>query len=173
MDTAPIPPQPQIGNNRPKIARISVLFALLTLILGLALGFGANRVLTKSNSLAQSQAIRGQVEQKLPASIEILQNPLITEWTGHVQGQLTEKKADSFTLENKGSKLTIDIHKLFTGFYSATDSSKITPDNITYGQIPIGSYLQGNITIEPKNTAGLGGKYIVGNIFYVIKLPSK
>lgn len=167
MDTAPIPPpiQAQASPPKPTFPKTVILFSLLTLILGLALGFGAERLLLK-NDLNKIKT--------LPLGPELLNNKVITYWTGAVEGILIKKDKESFTIKSGNDELTIGIHPNLTQFWletgpEATSSSK-KPPRYTYDQVPLGRRLTGTINIYRKdqnNTIGVGTNAITGNGFSV------
>lgn len=100
----------------------------------------------------------------LPLSVPLIQNPVIYEWQGSVEGTLTEKNDKSFTLDKNGTKLTISIKKDYTVFYpqGATGSARLKISDVA-----VGSFIRGNIWLPQKGKLGLTGVKddIVGGTF--------
>lgn len=100
----------------------------------------------------------------LPLPISTLQNPLIYEWQGSVEGVLVEKNDQNFTLEKDAKRITISIKKDYTAFYKqgATGSAKLTIKDV-----PEGATVRGIIWLALKDKLALTGVTddIVGGTF--------
>lgn len=90
-------------------------------------------------------------ENKLPVSLSLLQNPIVYEWAGSVEGKITAKDGHSFVIEDgKGSKITIKITNVVPG--SNTVFNTLYFDNIkgkptTLDSISLGRTLRGTFYI--------------------------
>lgn len=155
-------------NNKSKL----IFLALFVLLLGFLLGFGVNRFLfskkTQTSISTITQSLPQNIdESKLPISLPLLQNPMVYEWRGSVQGKLTDKKEHFFTLtDENGRSITItDITptgEIFKAVYY--EKTKLKWKEISLNDIPIGSILLGDFFIfkNGKNTP-------VGSLFKIDK----
>lgn len=167
-----LPDQP---STQPPSGGVNILIIIASLILAFISGGISGYLLSPSfNKSSQRAATQPTVDQsKLPATVETLQSPIITEWSGHVEGRLIQKDSKEFILEKAGHTLTIAIHPKLTGFQSATEVAVVNP-SVPYEQVPIGSYLRGSITIMPRTEGRVIGEreeYVIGNTFDVVELP--
>jgi len=165
----PVQQYPQTANNSQKSSSfgiLTVVFVVVALVLGVILGVVGDRYLVNGGPGGVDIAY-------LPAPIEVLNNPILTDLNSYVEGRLVEIHSDSFTIESDGAKLTLRIHPDITNFYGPLDQSQVPLEprqKLSNDEIKIGSYLRGGVTI--KNQAGGGysgtqGGEIVANIFTV------
>lgn len=107
-------------------------------------------------------------EENSPIALDILQNPLVYEWRGSVEGILVAKDEKSITLEKDNQKITIsvDLNPDYTGtkFYSNKPTKDLKAPSLKLEDIPIGSYLRGDFFVfnHQKNE-------MVGSSFTVIE----
>lgn len=85
-------------------------------------------------------------EEKLPIGIELLQNPIVYQWRGSVEGTVIGKGTKSLTIENKGDKIVLP-YKAASYFYGPLKDKK--REKITPAQIVIGSYVRGEFFTFP------------------------
>lgn len=104
-------------------------------------------------------------EDELPIKLSILQNPLIYEWKGSVEGILVAKTDTNITLEKNGKRITVTVLKNYTKFYRLPSSQELS-----LVDIPLNSFLRGDIIITKAGQPQLAvpGE-VVGGIFH---LPS-
>lgn len=120
-------------------------------------------------SASKSQPVSEQKEPvvkvtDLPLPISTLQNPLIYEWQGSVEGVLVEKNDKNFTLEKDGKRITITVKNGYTAFYKqgATGSAKLTIKDV-----PEGTTVRGTVWLSLKGKLALSGVAddVVGGTF--------
>lgn len=140
-------------SNLPKPVLMAGLVLLLVTVASVSYYLGSNQ--------PKEPMIK---EATLPLPSSTLQNPLIYEWQGSVEGVLVEKNDQNFTLEKDGAKLTISIKKDYTAFYKqgATGSA-----NLGIKDVPDGATVRGIIWLASKNKLALTGAVgdIVGGTF--------
>lgn len=156
-----------------------VIIFVFVLLVGVVLGLGSAYFLSGQKQTENIQAppnIQAPTsedstprvdEKKLPISLELLQNPIVYEWRGSVEGKLVSKSDHTFTIEDqKGNKISItnitstgEIFK--TLFYKISDGGTV---KISLNDIPLGATLRGDVWIFK------GGKNIpIGGSFEVVE----
>ncbi len=138
--------------------------SLITAVLaGVIIGLFLDRSILRKNYVNPN---------KLPISLNTLDNKVITHLNGVVEGTLTKKDKNSFTIANNGSQLLILVHPNLTGFVGeATPSSHVLPQ-YSLDKLPLGSQLSGTVSIRRNGIDGSSspGGYITGNTFTVKSL---
>lgn len=145
--------------------KVLIISSVISLLLGLLVGSGIFFFREKVSL------------QKLPASIELLKSPAVTNWSAHVEGYLIDKNPKTFTLERENSRITIEINSNITAFFGeATPAAKVRP-LVSIDNIPLKTYLQGEVTIHPQYRGGYDGKlgkqHITANVFEIAKSPPR
>ncbi len=138
---------------------------ITTFLLGVSMGLFLDKSIIRKNYVNAD---------KLPISLNTLDNKVITHWNGVVEGILTKKDKNSFTIASNGSQLSVLVHPNLTGFVGeATPSSHILPQ-YTLDKLPLGSRLFGTVSIRRNGIDGSvsPGGYISGNTF-TVKSPGK
>lgn len=153
--------------------RSAVVIPVITLFLGFSLGFYTTSIFPVNNtptSSSQKEFTLSSVpskpaldESKLPVSSSLLTNPIVSQWTGSIQGKLTKKDEHNFTLvDDKGNSITItDImpsgDKFKTTFIDKTKNNKPT----TLQEIPLDSMLRGDFFIfKNGSNTPVGGLFV-------------
>ncbi len=111
-------------------------------------------------------------ESELPVAVNILQNPMVYEWRGSVNGTLTAKDDKSITLtDDQGHSIIIPItpsSEKITGtvFYKReTKNNKPQYGPISYMDIPLGTKLRGDFFVGGKEK-----NRIIGSSFAVVDI---
>lgn len=129
----------------------SYLIIILIAIIGLILGFSAQRQFIKSPTI--------------PLPPEFLASPLIDTFYANVEGRVVTKTADSLTLQKDGNKLTMFIEE-DTGLTSFSLSSKQGLQTLDFDDVRVGDYIKGGISIiaTPSSAVGLSKPRKVGDV---------
>jgi len=112
-------------------------------------------------------------ESQSPIAFDILQNPMVYEWRGSVEGTLVAKDDKSITIsDDKRNKITIIVassSKEITGtkFYKTEaipdkDGRRFT--EVTIDNIPLGTKLHGDFFVFPHNKNEL-----IGSSFNIVE----
>lgn len=92
-------------------------------------------------------------EDSLPFGLAVLQNPLVYQWRGSVEGELTKKDEASITLTKNGKTIIIPVDSKLTPFFIIPEDKKAKKmKSATIVDIPIGVYLRGEFFTTPKPT---------------------
>ncbi|MDP3955593.1 MAG: hypothetical protein Q8Q15_04515 [bacterium] len=146
---------PLVAANNTRNKSGLIFFALLMLLLGFLLGFGADRLLlTKKpqnfiSTIAQPLP-QNIDESKLPVSLSLLQNPIVYEWRGSVKGKVIAKEPYSFTLEDdKKNRITITDRTPSGGLFRTAFLKKTasTWEETSSSAVSVGSNLTGDFFI--------------------------
>lgn len=153
-------PSVVVNGAKKRINYRLISLGLLILLTGMLLGVVLSRYVFKTQinvpSITQPLPLKID-ESKLPISLPLLLNPIVYEWRGSVQGRLTEKKENYFTLTDpNGNSITIN-DKVPSGevfkavFYEKTESKW---KEVSLKDVPLGSNLLGDFFIfkGAKNT---------------------
>lgn len=143
-----------------------VFLGLLGLVL--VFGFFDRAIIKPQKALPATQTI---TEAELPIVLELLKNPIFTEWTGGVEGKLVSKDDESITLEKDGSQLKIFLHPKLTTFVGESTPGAQFAQVTTIDKIPVGSYLRGGVIIPRGTLTGKPNQQVVGSGFRVISNP--
>lgn len=149
-------------SNFPKPLLIGALILILATVAFVSYFLGST---TKSQPVSEEQKEAMIKEADLPLPASILQNPLIYEWKGSVEGVLIAKTDTNITLGKNGKRITITVLKNYTKFYRLPSSQELS-----LADIPLNSSLRGDIIITKEGHPQLTvpGE-VVGGIFH---LPS-
>lgn len=179
--------QPSVQNqSAPAVVKetknkpILILIAFLILAVGILLGFYANILLAskkiQNTDKTTIQPARQKIdESKLPISLDLLQNPVVYQWRGSVEGTLVEKNDDSITIrDDKGNSITIlnrvspksSYPAMMTVFFDSS-SPKGPIKKVAFGDLVVGSRLRGDFFVVPGDK-----NIIVGSSFEIIKKPT-
>ncbi len=93
-------------------------------------------------------------ESELPMAVNILQNPMVYEWRGSVEGTLVAKDEKSITLEKDEGKITLPINPSPAGVKFYTKGLLIAEPTkedsfLSIDKIPIGTRLRGEFWVFP------------------------
>lgn len=146
-----------------------VLVLPLVLLLGIFAGFVFSayfllppKQVEKSQACPQTPACKVD-EEKLPIGLTLLQNPVVYQWRGSVEGKLIGKDEHTFTLEDKNG-YKIDITDITpTGEVFKTIFAKRSNGifiEVSLKDIPVGTILRGDFWVFKggKNTS-IGGRF--------------
>ena len=111
-------------------------------------------------------------ENSSPISFDIVQNPMVYEWRGSVEGVLVEKTDNSITLDSSGNKLVITVQPSSqditgTKFYrkqSQPDDQGVLFTEVGLDGIPLGTKLHGDFFVFPHNKNEL-----IGSSFNIVE----
>lgn len=108
-------------------------------------------------------------EDKLPIAVDILQNPLVYEWRGSVEGVLVAKDEKYIILEKNNQEITILISSdpngtKFFNIEGIPNKQKNNKNFIELVDIPIGTQLRGDFWIFPDRK-----NQLIGNVFEVVR----
>ena len=146
-----------VANSTVRRILKKIALTLLVLCLGIAIGFVTDRYLLNKKQQA--------LIDSLPIGLAILQNPIVNQWSGAVEGTLTAKDANSITISDQaGHTIRIAVDQSGTKFFSETSIGKpMGPEQyISHEDIPIGGKVRGSFFIIPKD----GDKNrIIGSFF--------
>lgn len=143
-----------------------IIFSLVILSVGIAIGVVANRYLF----LQQFAQTQQSIENDLPIGLKTLKNPAVDQWSGSVTGSLSAKDANSITVTNqKGNTITITVDEGTSFFRQSAIINKPVTDKldpkqliISHNDLPVGGQLRGTFFVMPED----GDKNrIVGNSF--------
>lgn len=139
-------------SNLPKPLIIGALILILTILAFVSFRFFGST--GKPQIVSDKQKEPMVKEADLPLPVSTLQNPLIYEWQGSVEGVLVEKNDKNFTLEKNDKRITISIKKSYTAFYKqgATGSAKLTIKDV-----PEGATVRGTVWLALKGKLALTG----------------
>lgn len=113
---------------------------------------------------AQTSTKKTVDEATLAIPYPVLQNPMVNEWRGSVEGKLVAKDTTSITIsDNKGNKITIAVApENKTKFFSQAALRKGDKNNeVLFEKVTIGSYLVGDFWAT-------NAKTLVGSSFLIM-----
>lgn len=147
-------------SNLPKPLLIGGLILILAITAFVSYSLGSS----KSQPASDQQKEPVVKEAELPLPVSTLQNPIIYEWQGSVEGKLVAKTDQNFTLEKEGNKLNITIKENYT--YFRKEGALGTP-TLTISDVPIGAYVRGIVWLAAKDKVVLTETAgdIVGGVF--------
>lgn len=155
-------PQPQVYISPTPFYRnrLFLIFTFIVILVLIPLGFYIFKTYflkTPEKTLPQQTQVSSKStieESESPISFDILQNPLVYEWRGSVEGTLVAKDNESITIAKDGQKITLPIDPGPNGikFYTK-ESFKIGPEKdnhfLTIDKIPLGTKLRGEFWVFP------------------------
>lgn len=159
MDNQSAQTQPSpIQNNNP--INKSLIIPILTLLVGLLLGFFAFSILSFGKlSVPPWQKTQFDLptpppqpidESKLPISLSLLANPIVYEWRGSIRGKITSKDEHIFTLtDEKGSSIQITDLPPYGSVFKTLFFNRVNDkeERTFLKDIPLGSILRGDFFI--------------------------
>lgn len=151
----------QTSDQAPKKPLIILVISILVaFMVGIVLGNGLSSSKTPQQASKDTEVPQSQkaVEEKIPIGISLLENPIIYQWSGSVDGTLTDKTADSITIAKDGNTITIPVVKAsqFFGLPQPVPNSNATKrENITLNDLTIGTRLRGDFFAFPWEGKGV------------------
>lgn len=146
-----------------------IVLLILTLVLISVGSYLYKTYFTKPTAPATQPVAEPTIkESELPIAFDILQNPLVYEWRGSVEGTLTAKDDKSITLsDDKDQTITILVNLNPNGtrfFYipKGPNKTKSVDNLINLSEIPIGSKLSGEFWVfQGRKNEMRGGSFTV------------
>lgn len=128
-----------------------ILPLILVLVIGLIAGaVGGISVAKKQGSQVGGNQIS---ESDLPIGIQLLKNPIVTQWRGAVNATLVAKTQNSLTLQDEGGNsivIPLGYSPSLIAFYDGTIEATRAP-KVTLEEIPIGSYLVADFFVKTED----------------------
>lgn len=104
-------------------------------------------------------------EEDLPITLNILKNPAIYQWTGSIEGTLTDKDDTSLTIttkDNHSITIPLDLNPNGTKFYNNKPEKDLKAKSLTLEDIRIGSKIRGDFFIIPNKKNEIhAGSFII------------
>ena len=172
-------PQPTVSPQAASASKMKplpiVLKVLFLVIYTLVLFFLFNLYQTRNQKQIVPPALKSAQkmvsEDQLPFGWLIMQNPIVYQWRGSVEGLMTEKTKDTITLIKDGMKIVIPVDPKETAFFDPrTGKTSKGIKSTTVDNIPLKSYLRGEFYVTP--IAGDKNK-IAGASFEIVVEKSK
>lgn len=117
---------------------------IISFILGSAISYF---IFSNKNTTEKSVETEKTVaESKIPIGISLLENPIVYQWRGSVEGTVIAKEGQSITVEHKGDKLTMPYNAASTFFGPLVNKKR---DKLTPDKIAIGTYVRGEFFTFP------------------------
>lgn len=125
---------------------------ILYIVLALIVGFGAGYLVFRGSSPTTSSLDNEQAP--IPASR--WNNQVVTSWLAGVEGNLTGRNQNSFTLSNGSDSITLPLTK-DTTFKDRRDFTK----QIDFTTVPFGTIVKGSVNIDREKGVFTWGTYSV------------
>lgn len=150
-------PQAYSTPNPTKFRLLLIILALVALFLvAVALNY------FKIIKLSKLQQIFSQKQSEdldnLPVALDILKNPAVYQWSGAVEGNVTEKKIDSITISKNNHSITISVIPGPNGTNFASQSGTVLKQ-LSVGDVKIGDYIRGAFFVSPVDKNKIMGSY--------------
>lgn len=129
--------------------------AVFLLIVPIAIAATAAGFFAGSSYEVQQQ--RALLNKALPLPLDILINPLISQWRGDFEGRVVEKTGSTLTIEKDRARITVKISAV-TGPTRIYDFTGAEPKRISFGDIPLNAFVRGEIFLPPKVGSTAGGE---------------
>lgn len=138
---------------------------LITVIVGLSLGLGFKYI------KLQNEKVTAKV---IPLPSEFLINPSVVSLSANVEGTVTKKTDDSFTLSN--GAVEVDLHvEEENGITSFSEKSSAGYTKLSFKDLRLGDRVKGGVSfVTHEQTSIMGsGKYnrigdVIAHHFYII-----
>lgn len=162
------PQLPISSPNSTKFRILGILIILVVLIFGLAtLNFFKvidlralkNSLSRNKDSLEQQSVQKLTIDlQTLPISLSILKNPVVYQWSGSVEGNISDKKSDSITISKNNSSIIIPIIPGPNGTKFASQSGTISKQ-LSVEEVRLGDYVRGAFFVSTVDKNKIMGSY--------------
>ncbi len=165
--------EPQVYISPTPWYKRKILWIFLSFLILIPLGFYIFKTYflktpaqTPVQQPTQIQSEPGIKESELPVAVDILQNPMVYEWRGSVEGVLTQKDDKSITLEKDGKSITIsvDLNPNYTGtkFFKGKPTKDPKSNFISLDNIQLNTKLRGDFFVFPdKKNEKVGSSFMV------------
>lgn len=160
-------PKDMLGKTNKRIDLFKlIIIVILPIMVGSLVGGITGKLNSKEITKTQTYEITKPVNV-FPISFSILQNPMLSDWSGRLKGRVRELKPSSFSISqikedfrpngqiivtdtNNPNLTEIEVVSGITKFFVSSSSSSFdqTPIPISYGQIQNNSILEGNVRIK-------------------------